>query len=54
MMNYEAKDFQNKSIRRYLEDKAKNRDNDFSQLQEFLSSLISLYEGTGKDGIPLT
>ncbi len=54
MMKYEAKDFQNKSIRRYLEDKAKNRDNDFSQLQEFLSSLISLYEGAGKDGISLS
>lgn len=53
-MIYEAKDFQNKSIRKYLEGKAMNADDDFSQLQEFLSSLISLYEGADKDGIPLS
>lgn len=53
-MNYEAKDFQNKSIRKYLEEKINNEDDDFSLLQEFLSSLISLFEGAGKDGRPLS
>lgn len=53
-MNYEAKDFQNKSIRTYLEEKAKNGDVDFSRLLEFLSSLLSLYEGSEQDGIPLS
>lgn len=43
-MNFEAKDFKNKSIKRYLEEKGRAADEDFSQLQEFLYSLVTLFE----------
>lgn len=53
-MNYEAKDFRSGTIRKYLEEKTRNSDQDFSQLDVFLSSLLSLYEGSSKEGIPLS
>ena len=43
-MNFEAKDIKNKIIKRYLEEKGKAADEDFSQLQEFLYSLVTLFE----------
>lgn len=53
-MKYKAKDFQNKSVIKYLEERTKEGEEDFSQLQEFLYSLLSLFERTGKDDIPLS
>ena len=52
-MIFHSKDFQNQSIRFYLEEKERNFDADFSLLQEFLFSLISLFEYSDKEGQPL-
>ena len=43
-MNFEAKDFKNKTINKYLEEQGRMADEDFSQLQEFLYSLVTLFE----------
>ena len=49
-MKFHSKDFQNKSIKCYLEEKERNFDSDFSLLHEFLCSLISLFESSDKKG----
>lgn len=51
-MIFQAKDFLNKSIRAYLEETERSSDIDFSLLQEFLFSLVSLFEYSEK-GNPL-
>ena len=42
-MNIDKKDFRNKHIRKYITDKEKNGDNDYSELQEFLYSLLTIF-----------
>lgn len=50
MMRFEAKDFKNKAIRMYLTEKSV--DDDFSQLQDFLYSLVTIFEYS-VTGVPL-
>ena len=52
MKTFDLKDFKNEKILEYLQEKEKVGDNDYSQLQEFLYSLVKIFE-YDPDGIPL-
>lgn len=51
-MEFEKNDFRNKSIKKYFAEKKSGGDDDFSELQEFLFSLVSIFEYSDA-GIPL-
>lgn len=43
-MNFKKTAFRNKSVLKYLSEKESNGDNDYSELQEFLFSLVAVFE----------